>query len=199
MTIKSWYRDYWYHVNPHSYFPTLLPNADRAGSAGTRTRPGVESDSSKCQILCLSTESSLSALGETAYTPFKKSNATRLWSIIFLLSWILIHQVRYPWKACLFAFRLMPYLLGLFHWGACRVSKLGAMSKRKSCKLIILNGKCSYVKFWAFLLWVCMRTHCPFIAPKSSVSIGGFLCNEWAVGTRAYTPCTHKRKAQNLT
>ena len=25
----------------------------------------------------------------------------------------------------------MRYLVGLFHWGACRVSKLGAMSKRK--------------------------------------------------------------------
>ena len=34
----------------------------------------------------------------------------------------------------MFAFRLMPYLLGLFHWGVGRVSKLGAMSKRKSCK-----------------------------------------------------------------
>ena len=29
----------------------------------------------------------------------------------------------------------MPYLLGLFHWGACRVSKLGATSKNKSCKI----------------------------------------------------------------
>ena len=41
----------------------------------------------------------------------------------------------YPWKGCSFAFRLMLYLLGLFHWGVCRVSKLGAMSKRKSCKI----------------------------------------------------------------
>ena len=68
-------------------------------------------------------------------TPFKKSNATRLWSIIFLLSWICIHQVSYPCKACSFAFRLIPYLLGLCHWGVCRVSKLGAMSKRKSYKI----------------------------------------------------------------
>ena len=29
-------------------------------------------------------------------TLFKKSNATRLWSIIFMLSWIFIHQMRYP-------------------------------------------------------------------------------------------------------
>ena len=43
--------------------------------------------------------------------------------------------IRYPRRACLFAFRLMPHLLGLFHWGVCRVSKLGAMSKIKSCKI----------------------------------------------------------------
>ena len=30
------------------------------------------------------------------YTLLKKNNATRLWSIVFLLSWIFIHQVRYP-------------------------------------------------------------------------------------------------------
>ena len=112
----------------------------------------------------------------------KKSNATQIWSIIFPLSWIFIHQVWYPWKACLFAFRLVPYLLGLFHWGACRVNKLGAMSKRKSCKI-----------YWIMSAW---STHCPFIAPKSSNTFGGFRCNEWAVGTHAYT---HKRKAQNLT
>ena len=68
-------------------------------------------------------------------TPFKKNNATRLWSIIFLLSWIFIHQVRYVWEACLFAFRLMPNLLGLFYWGACRLRKLGTTSKRKGCKV----------------------------------------------------------------
>ena len=67
--------------------------------------------------------------------PSKKVTATRLWSIMFIFSWICINQVRYPWKVCSFAFRLMPYLLGLFHWGLCRVSKLGAMSKRKSCKI----------------------------------------------------------------
>ena len=29
----------------------------------------------------------------------------------------------------------MPYLLGLFHCGMCRVSKFGAMSKREGCKI----------------------------------------------------------------
>ena len=63
--------------------------------------------------------------------------------MIFILSWIFIHQVtcRYPWKACLFAFRLMPYLFGLFHWGACRVSKLGLCQKGKVAKLIGMYGK----------------------------------------------------------
>ena len=84
---------------------------------------------------------SYSSANFQAYTPFKKCNATRVWSIIFLLSWIYI-QIRYTSKACLFAFRLMPYLLGLFHWGVCRVSKLGAMSKGKVAKVIGLYGKC---------------------------------------------------------
>ena len=87
-------------------------------------------------------------------TPFKKSNATRLWSIIFLLSWICIRQIRYPWKACLFALRSMPYLFGWFHWGVCRMSKLGAMSKRKSCKIDwILWEMRAMSCFVPFLLW----------------------------------------------
>ena len=58
--------------------------------------------------------------------PFKTSNAT--WMIDYI-SFILdlFQEVRYSWKACLFAFRQMPYLLGLFHWGVCRVHKLGAI------------------------------------------------------------------------
>ena len=114
------------------------------------------------------------------YTPLKKSNATQLWSIIFLLFWIFIHQVtcRYPWQACLFAFRLMPYLLGLFHWG---VSKI---SKRKSCKIDRIEWEmhvtCMSSFGLSFCECTCTRNHCPFIAPKSSESIGGFRCNEWA-------------------
>ena len=75
--------------------------------------------------------------------------------LIFLLSWICIHQVRYPWKACLFAFWLMLYLLGLFHWGACKESKLGAMSKRESCKIdwiVSLYGKCMLYHILCFPL-----------------------------------------------
>ena len=73
-----------------------------------------------------------------------------------------------PWKACLFAFRLMPYLLGLFHWGVCRVSKLGAMSKRKSCKINRIVWKMHAMSCLCFpLVTVCTRTHCPFIVPKS--------------------------------
>ena len=37
----------------------------------------------------------------------------------------------------------MPYLIGLFHWGACRLSKLGAIPKRKTSKINrIVYGKC---------------------------------------------------------
>ena len=98
-----------------------------------------------------------------SYTPFKKSNATRLWSIIFLLSWIFIPQVWHPYKACLFAFRLMPYLLWLFHWGACRVSKLGVKSKRKCCKIDQIVWEMHVMPSF----WLYARIHCPFIVPKS--------------------------------
>ena len=90
-------------------------------------------------------------------TPFQKSNATQFWSIIFLLSWICIHQVRYPWNACLFAFRLMPYLLGLFHWGVFRVSKFGAMSERKSCKIVRSVWEMHAMS--SFVLPFCERMH----------------------------------------
>ena len=89
----------------------------------------------------------------------------------FYLGFVFIKLCRYPWKACVFAFRLMPNLLG-FHWGVCKVSKLGAMSKRKSCKIDrIVHGKCDcatcHVLCFPFVS-VCTRTHCPFIVPKSS-------------------------------
>ena len=113
------------------------------------------------------------------YTPFKISNATRIWLIIFLLSWICIHQVRYAWKVCLFAFWLMPYLLGLFYWGACRVSKLGETSKRKGCKIDRIEWEMRVISsfwpgFWLSFVSVRTSTHCPVIAPQSSQSFGGF-------------------------
>ena len=90
-----------------------------------------------------------------------------------MLSWIFIHQVRYVWKACLFAFRLMPYFLGLFHWGVCRVRKLGGTSKRKGCKIDWIEWEmCVISRFW--LSFVSVRTthyhyaHYPFISQQSS-------------------------------
>ena len=100
-------------------------------------------------------------------TPFKKSNATRVWSIIFLLSWICIHQIRYPWKACSFALRLMPYLLGLFHWGVCRMSKLGAMSKRK--KLQNWSDSMEMHAMSCFVLSFCERMHAYPLRPGHSL------------------------------
>ena len=122
-------------------------------------------------------------------TPFKKSNATRLWSIIFLLSWIFIHQVRYPLKACLFARRLMPYLLGSFHWDACRVSKLGVISRNKSCKIDRIVWEMH--ARWSFALSFCDWMHA-WVPTARSVhrSFVRFRRNEWAVGSRAYNPQT---------
>ena len=65
---------------------------------------------------------------------------------------------------CLFAFRLMPYLLGLFHWGACRMSKLGVKSKRKSCKIDQIVWEMHVMPSF----WLYARIYCPFIVPKSS-------------------------------
>ena len=99
----------------------------------------------------------------------QKINSTRFWTIMFISSLICIHHVRYPWKACLFAFRLMPYLLGLFHWRVCRVSKLGAMSKMKSCQInLIVYEKCMSCFVFCFCERTYTHTHCPFIVPKSS-------------------------------
>ena len=46
----------------------------------------------------------------------------------------------------------MPYLLGLFHWGACTVSKLGATSERKSCKIDRIEWEMHVMSgFWVLL------------------------------------------------
>ena len=88
---------------------------------------------------------------------------------------------------CLFAFRLMHYLLGLFHWGACRMSKLGAISKKKTCKINRIVWEMHAM--WCFVLSFCEWMHA-WVPTAHSVrqSFGGFRCNEWAVGTRAYNP-----------
>ena len=80
----------------------------------------------------------------------QKRDPTR---ILFLLSWIIcIHQVDIPGKPVHLPFRLMSYLLGLFHWGVCSLRKLGTMSDRKSCTIdrIVWENAC-YVMFCAFL------------------------------------------------
>ena len=72
------------------------------------------------------------------YATCKFSNLLTLeqWAFEYGLPFFLIRTV-YPVKASLFASRLMPYLLGLFYWGVCRVSRVSwrAMSRMKSCKI----------------------------------------------------------------
>ena len=68
-------------------------------------------------------------------TPFKKVTQHDFDWLYFFYPGFLFIKLRYSWKACIFAFWLMPYVLAMFHWGACRVSKLGTISKRKSYKI----------------------------------------------------------------
>ena len=123
-------------------------------------------------------KSTIKCFKEVKYT-FQKSNATRLWSIIFLLSCVFIHQVCYPWKVCLFAFRLMPYLLGLFLWGACRLSKFGVKSKSKTCKMDQsvweMHVMPSFVLYARVLTAHSLCWNCPKLRRS-----------EWAVGTHAW-------------
>ena len=104
--------------------------------------------------------------------------------IDYILSWIFIHQVRYPQEACLFAFRLMPYLLGLFGWGACRVSKLGVMSKRKSCKIDRIVWEMHAMSSFGLYARVSTAHSLRRNPPKLRRT-------EWAVGTHA---CIHSQK-----
>ena len=63
-----------------------------------------------------------------------------------------------PGKPVYLHIRLMPYLFGLFHWGVCRMSKLGAMSERKSRKIDrILWEMRAMSCFVPFLLWAYAR------------------------------------------
>ena len=51
----------------------------------------------------------------------------------------------------------MPYLLRLFAWGVCRASKLGAMSKMKSCKIDRIVWKVHGMSCFVFCF--CERTY----------------------------------------
>ena len=89
--------------------------------------------------------------------------------------YLLFIKLDMSWKACLFAFRLMPNLLGLFYWGACRVRKLGATSNMKGCRIDRIEWEMHVPLVFGFpFVSVCTSTHDPFIAPQSSQNFGGF-------------------------
>ena len=100
--------------------------------------------------------------------------------LYFCYSGFLFSKLDIPRKPVYFAFRLMPYLLGLFHWGACRVSKLGATSKNKSCKIdrIVweMHAICEVLRF-PFV------TECTRGVPTAHSVRRRFRHNEWAVDT----------------
>ena len=97
---------------------------------------------------------------------------------------------------CLFASRLMPYLLGLFYWGACRVSKLEPTSRKKGCKIDRIDWEMHvtssfWLSFCEYMHEYPLPIHCAAIPPK----FRRIRCNEWAVGTHAYS---HKRESPKL-
>ena len=72
----------------------------------------------------------------------------------------------------------MPYLLGLFYWGACRPSKFGVKSKSKSCKMDQsvweMHVMPSFVLYARVLTAHSLHRNCPKLRRS-----------EWAVGTHA--------------
>ena len=78
----------------------------------------------------------------------------------------------------------MPYLLGLFHLGACRVSKLGAISKTKTCKMDRIGWEMHAMPSLGLYARVPTAHSLLQNPPK-------LRCTEWAVGTHA---CIHSQK-----
>ena len=70
-------------------------------------------------------------------------------------------------------------LLGLFHWGACRLSKFGVKSKSKTCKMDQsvweMHVMPSFVLYARVLTAHSWRRNCPKLRRS-----------EWAVGTHAW-------------
>ena len=112
--------------------------------------------------------------------PSKKSNATRFFIdyISFVLGFY-PSSLLFPRESVYLPFDWCLIWLGLFHWGACRLSKFGVKSKSKTCKnWSICMGNACYAEFCV----ICTRTHCPFITPKLSE----LRRSEWAVGTHVW-------------
>ena len=86
----------------------------------------------------------------------------------------------------------MPYLLGLFHWGACRMSKLRAMSKMKSCKIYRIEWEMHAMSRFGLSFCECMESMHAYPLPIHCAEILRYF---WRISHAN----NHKRKAQNLT
>ena len=92
----------------------------------------------------------------------EKSYATRVRSIILSLSWICIHQERYPRNACLFVISIDALFVRIISLGRVYIGK----GKVEKC--IGLYGKRVLYHILCFpFVSVFMRMHCPFSVPKS--------------------------------
>ena len=88
----------------------------------------------------------------------------------------------------------MPYMLGLFYWGARRLSKFGVKSKSKKLQNgSISMGNACYAEFCV----VYTRTHCPFITPKLSETLAQWMGSGYprvnsAIKGKAQTFISHR-------
>ena len=68
----------------------------------------------------------------------------------------------------------MPYLLGLFYWGACRLSKLGATSIQKGCKIDRIEWEMCVISIFWLSFCDCMHEYPrPIHCTESSETLGG--------------------------
>ena len=119
--------------------------------------------------------------------PSKKVTQHEFDRLYFFYPGFLFIRFDIPIESLFIAFRMMPYLLGLFHWGACRLSNLGVKSKRNT-KLIRLYGKCSAMPSFELYARVPTAHSLRRNPPKHRRT-------EWAVGTHACIEFTKgKRK-----
>ena len=93
--------------------------------------------------------------------PSKKVTQHKFDRLDFFYPGFVFIKLDIPGKPVHLPFEWCLNLLGLFHWGVCRMSKLGQCQKVKVAKLIGFYGKCMLCHVSCFpFVSVCKRTHC---------------------------------------
>ena len=102
------------------------------------------------------------SIGAFLYKPLVLPLVPHYFNIVFICQYVFVF---YMWK--INEMKRNALLLGLFHWGVCRVSKLGAISKKfqnlSDCMKSAWYVMCCIFAFVS----VCTHTHCPFLRNKT--------------------------------